>query len=126
MSYNLVESCHVYVTFLFAVYEYYLYYHVFLETSRTVFFFFFLMIRRPPRSTLSSSSAASDVYKRQHKNLVFIPTPIKGHFFVLRGTRRRHSASREKRVFPIHFKNITPRKYSSTPFLLRKYYLFFS
>eukprot|EP00658_Telonema_sp_P-2_P065194 TRINITY_DN544_c0_g1_i4.p1 TRINITY_DN544_c0_g1~~TRINITY_DN544_c0_g1_i4.p1 ORF type:complete len:124 (-),score=43.74 TRINITY_DN544_c0_g1_i4:59-430(-) len=87
MSYNLVESCHVYVTFLFAVYEYYLYYHVFLETSRTVFFFFFLMIRRPPRSTLSSSSAASDVYKRQHKNLVFIPTPIKGHFFVLRGTR---------------------------------------
>eukprot|EP00658_Telonema_sp_P-2_P065190 TRINITY_DN544_c0_g1_i10.p1 TRINITY_DN544_c0_g1~~TRINITY_DN544_c0_g1_i10.p1 ORF type:complete len:111 (-),score=36.59 TRINITY_DN544_c0_g1_i10:233-565(-) len=65
MSYNLVESCHVYVTFLFAVYEYYLYYHVFLETSRTVFFFFFLMIRRPPRSTLSSSSAASDVYKRQ-------------------------------------------------------------
>src|SRR5660398_297572 len=34
------------------------------------------MIRRPPRSTPLYSSAASDVYKRQHVNILFA---VRGH-----------------------------------------------
>src|SRR5665648_16092 len=38
------------------------------------------MIRRPPRSTLSSSSSASDVYKRQKR--IGIPVPSDGVWWI--------------------------------------------